>query len=145
MFAACCGAFLVWVSQCRSDSDDLHDDENHGCNHDVGLISMAKKIIRGGDNDWDKALYGLSFGGMLMIFVAVAAVCLHYRRLLRFYLMYIFSTLMFCVLYHIFQLDRKMSGWGYAMLGLAALMVVLIWTQLYYAMYFFRILDFYDV
>ena len=52
---------------------------------------------------------------------------------------------MFCVLYHIFQLDRKMSVWGYAMLGLAAVMVVLIWTQLYYAMYFFRILDFYDV
>ena len=76
--------------------------------------------------------------------VAVAAVCCHHRGLLRFYLVYIFATLMFCVLYHVFQLDEKMSVWGYTMLALAVILAILIWAQLYYAMYFLRILDFYD-
>ena len=145
LFSASCSVFLVWVSDCHYDIDDEEDDRESNCSgSDSRLLAMAKSVLSGKQNGWDMALYGLSLGGALMVVVAVAAVCCHHRGLLRFYLVYIFATLMFCVLYHVFQLDEKMSVWGYTMLALAVLLAILIWAQLYYAMYFLRILDFYD-
>jgi len=67
------------------------------------------------------------------------------QTLLKAYLCYIFSTLAFCVIYHVFSLGLYTSRYNLVFLALSGVMVGLIWVQLFWSLYFLRLLDLYDV
>ncbi len=92
----------------------------------------------------DTVIYGLSLGGVLAATLDVVGVLFHVRSMIYGYMVYIFCTLSFCVIYHVFQLGGHGSTYSLVFLVLSGAMVLLIFFQLYFAMFFLRLLNLYD-
>ena len=107
--------------------------------------NLVDNLLFGGQSTYDTLLYTVSLCGILAAILGSVGVLFHSKELLSLYLVYILCTLAFCVLYHVFQLGTRGAVHDFILLGLSVLMVVLIWVQLFYALFFLRLLTLYDV
>jgi hypothetical protein len=107
--------------------------------------NLVDNLAFGGRSTYDTILFSVSLCGILAAILGSVGVLFHNKELLYFYLVYILGTLAFCVLYHVFQLGTRGQVHDFLLLGLSILMVILIWVQLFYSLYFLRLLTLYDV
>jgi len=109
------------------------------------IANLVDNLLYGGVNTYDTMLFTVSIFGILAAILGSVGVLFHSKELISLYLVYIIGTLAFCVLYHVFQLGTRGAVHDFILLGLSILMVFLIWLQLFYALYFLRLLTLYDV
>lgn len=95
---------------------------------------------------WSTATFALSVGGIVAASFGVAGVQFHVRWLLFMDLGYVAVFLTYRVLYTAFPLSKETKNWYYMIeIVITALIVLVNWVQLYYSLFFFRLLRFHDV
>jgi hypothetical protein len=108
--------------------------------------NIVENSFYAGKSFVDSLVFSLSLGGILSAVLAIFGVLFRNKLLIQFYLAYIISTLAILVLYHIFSLDKTKSNfYSIMLLMLTALMVLLMWAQVFWAMYYLRLITYYEI
>lgn len=95
---------------------------------------------------WSTATFALSVGGIVTACFGVIGVRFHIRSLLFVNLGYVVLFLTFRVMYTAFPLSKETKNMYFGIqIAISSVIVLVNWVQLYFALYYFRLLRFHDV
>ena len=104
------------------------------------------KVTEFKEEAWNTATFAMSVVGIVVSVFAIVGVYFHVRFFLLIYLVYILLFLTYRVIYTVFGFSKEdlHRTFFYLQVTITSAVVLLDWIQTFYALYYYRLLRFYD-